>query len=875
VVRGLDGYTTEVDGMTGRGTQPSGAWHALPVALLRHAGFPLALLDGLRTRDLAPIVDRVLAADQAVAAATAQLESGLAAVVPNPEARATIKTRLGQSRSLPARYIRILSRDPETRAATARWEQEARRREGAWQQLRGGLAAHLDVARRETIEAFRRDQTLQQVLLLSNDAQYSRFRIWIEQGVDRRPAKVRALVDTLVGYLQRVCTKNETHSHFGPFTPARLTDGTGISWHRGVGPVRSAFLSYWSAREIARLASQDPVLRDYTRPRRHPLAMRTNNHVDLYRIETADPADFEAWPFSRQQGRQIDRSEAWLLERCDSTTTVRDLRARWQRAGVAARGDGNGFDPVLTGLERDGFVIVEFEIPSGTCSALADLRAILRDTAGAAAPYVDLLDELDELLVRFADASGERRADLLERIKRRFTEFTGVAPNRGAGQMYADRSVLFEECRTSLRDVRIGRDVTDFLTDELSLACDLLLIVPRQRIRREADILHQWCIDRYGRGVQVPLAALYKGYFDDQHQLAAACEEVELELHAVARQIESTLLGYRGSDVRQGSVDRSELQTLIGRFPAWPGAVLNPDVMLIASDERALRQGDFQAVVGDCHALRELLTHCSVAPLLLAEHPDLGALAVAGYHRIVEDDELLVDVVREHLDKTFVQLPLGIPDLEVAGASGQPRAEVLTPHQLCVDVGSERLELRAVGHRERLRLLSPPAGGPSIATDPLSVFAFPRHLDGTGLTFPGHLHVPRITCGRVVLTRERWRVSAERLVPEGQAFDDAAAFLAAQILRRELSLPDRVFAKVASEPKPLYVDWDAPLLVRQLAKRARSGGDEIELTEMLPGPDHLWFDVDGRRYTSELRVALFSSPANPPPRDTRPHGSNR
>jgi hypothetical protein len=62
------------------------------------------------------------------------------------------------------------------------------------------------------------------------------------------------------------------------------------------------------------------------------------------------------------------------------------------------------------------------------------------------------------------------------------------------------------------------------------------------------------------------------------------------------------------------------------------------------------------------------------------------------------------------------------------------------------------------------------------------------------------------------------------------------------------------------ELKPIYVDFDSPVLTRILCRqlrRASAGfpGRPVRFTEMLPGPDDCWLaDQDGRRYTSELRL---------------------
>jgi hypothetical protein len=65
-----------------------------------------------------------------------------------------------------------------------------------------------------------------------------------------------------------------------------------------------------------------------------------------------------------------------------------------------------------------------------------------------------------------------------------------------------------------------------------------------------------------------------------------------------------------------------------------------------------------------------------------------------------------------------------------------------------------------------------------------------------------------------------------------------------------------VFARTDGEGKPIYVDLDSPLLVRQLTRFA-ARADLVRFTEMVPGPDELWLRAGGRSYTSELRFAAF------------------
>ncbi|GHF56241.1 hypothetical protein [Streptomyces thermodiastaticus] len=54
------------------------------------------------------------------------------------------------------------------------------------------------------------------------------------------------------------------------------------------------------------------------------------------------------------------------------------------------------------------------------------------------------------------------------------------------------------------------------------------------------------------------------------------------------------------------------------------------------------------------------------------------------------------------------------------------------------------------------------------------------------------------------------------------------------------------------------MDWQTPLLVRQVCRLAARQDGTLEISEMLPTPGQRWLRVRGRRYTSELRCAVFS-----------------
>ncbi|MFG1807669.1 lantibiotic dehydratase [Streptomyces sp. NPDC049040] len=831
-------------------------WSLLPVAFLRQAGYPHARLDVLRARSLAPAVAEWEQAARDLEAARQDLLGVLSGNAP-PARLDEARTRLGQGRRPRPRDVLLLRELTRTRRAARGWEAAEDRCQAAQAAFRARYETSAQAGRLSVVDAFR-DETLRDMLLLSNDAAHRLFIRWLDTRPTEFSGSARQRVDTLTRYLQRVATKNETHSHFGPFTPGRLGTGRGLRLGPATTPVRTVFLSHWAAQAIADVVATHPAFRDRIRPRLHPLVFLDEDRAVRYDFTSGGPGDFEGWRFRRADERTLTETERWLLGRCDGRTPLGALRPAFDEWTGAVRPSGPAvLDDLVRDLVRGQWVSSGFEIPTGTPSAVHDLRKLLAEGLADAPEARVLLERVEHFLTAFADADPSQRPALLDDLKSLFEAFTGCAANRGHGRIYADRSIVFEECRSDLTGFTIGTDMADFLREELAPAYDLMLIGPRLRMRLESGILYDWCRERYEVGSEVPLFDFYERFAVDSDAVASACAQVDVRLAEAGERISAHLYG---EDLarRRVKVSGASVRALLSAYPSWPSAVINPDVMLVASGADALATGAFQAVIGDCHAVRDLLTHTSVAPLLAAEQPDLPRLVADHYARVVDPDEDVVDLVRVHSSKTSAQVPLPMADLELLGVSGKSREDVISPADMYIRVTSARLELRARGRQRRLRLLAAPAGSASISGDPLAVFAFPRYFGGGTLALGGRTHLPRLTCGRVVLAREQWSLPTAAVAAPGRGGDDAADFAGLQRLRLAMGLPDQLFAKVGSEPKPLYVDLDSPLLVRQMMRMARADGGRIHLMEMLPAPDQLWLEVDGAPHTSELRCALFS-----------------
>jgi hypothetical protein len=125
------------------------------------------------------------------------------------------------------------------------------------------------------------------------------------------------------------------------------------------------------------------------------------------------------------------------------------------------------------------------------------------------------------------------------------------------------------------------------------------------------------------------------------------------------------------------------------------------------------------------------------------------------------------------------------------------------------------------------------------------------------------VHRPRITIGKLVLSRERW---VFQVADSGWAFakDEQERFYLARQWRAEHQLPERVFYRVPVELKPTAADFRSIVLVNLFAKHIRqtqaAGHADYTVTEMLPDLDQLWLtDHHNRHYSSELRTIAYDN----------------
>jgi hypothetical protein len=629
--------------------------------------------------------------------------------------------------------------------------------------------------------------------------------------------------DRAVLFLQRLCAKNETASFYGPLFWARLDPaGERYDFVPGDGhwlSRRDVYVEHWATSSIARTISADPEVHPYLRPRLNP-ACRLAGSTLHYPV-----------------GRQIELNPAQrqLIEQADGSLDLSELRAR---------------DPQITELLLSKRILeAELLVPTVLRCDEALQRQVAELPTGCAgrARWLERLGELDALRERYrAGDLAERRATRAL-LDERFREWTASEPRRGQGRMFVGRNVVHEVCARNVARLELGplvAEVERALAPMCELARFALVSLARSYEQRIAEVLAPRLAEPR------PLGLLEALRTRRPHEKDVAPERA-LEAELLATWTRAVGERYREAQDELELADE-DIERLLAALPARDDAMdrsdelmgadfHSPDLLLASSSVEAIRRGDYRVVLGELHA--GVLAVASPMYLPSCPWPEL----LDGAARQLAPDTLL------HLvdpPETYNYGDLLWPDVptlrEVVheGACARFRPG-LAISELLVVVEDGRLYVQTVDGRLRQRLLS------------LYYSFLHRKLFALPLVPYEGARGSRVRWGRLILRRRSWRFdAAAQPSVDSTAARTFGGYLRLRRWQRARGLPDRIFVKLPTEPKPVLVDFRSPLLCAAWLRLAGKSETGFSASEMMPAPEEMWL-VDGRgRFSSELRFTL-------------------
>jgi amino acid adenylation domain-containing protein len=654
----------------------------------------------------------------------------------------------------------------------------------------------------------------------------------------KRNAQRRQHQALVASYVQRYCAKNDTIGFFGPVSWARIDDNPGIRITHAAPAfslaARVTYLEGWAVRAL--LARHGHALRPWLVPRRLPFA-----GVDgpLLRVPLAPPV-------------LLTPAEAAVMRACDGIRDARGVVAEVLADPRGGLGDDVEVLAVMARLADSNRLAWQVEVGPQDMRPEHSMRELLSRVTDESirGPAEKALDELTAARDELAGAAGdpERVAVAMNNLEATFTQLADLPPTRRAGELYAGRTIVYEECLRG-DTVRLGTDVLDHLRAPLALVLDSarwFTATTGALYARHFEEAYRSRAAALGTGV-VPFAdvwMLVSAALDDPPKLIVPVMDAVrqrwsaiLDLPTDARRVQ-----LRAADLRQRVTAAFPVQPL-----PWPMAMHHsPDLMIAGADAAA--GGRLCWVLGEVHPSVVTIRYAT----WLAFHPDPDGLHAGMRHDLGGPAVWFAE--SGEIGGTSTRLCNVLPspgDLRLVFA----RDSCGYDPPATVTIGDCDLIGSPTGLRVRRRDGTYERGLLEVIGDLIGTVST-NHFD---LAPPG-AHAPRVTIDDLVVSRETWRLPATEPA-FADTTDESARYLQARAWAVRHGMPRHVFLRFAGEKKPIYADLTSlasiDLICRSLRRSRRTVGPEatVNVVEMLPTPDQAWLtDAQGQHYTAELRM---------------------
>ena len=643
----------------------------------------------------------------------------------------------------------------------------------------------------------------------------------------------------VASYLQRYCAKNDTIGFFGPVGWSEIDDGPGIRVTPAApGRVlaeRVTYLEGWAVQAI--MADHAAALRPWLVPRRMPFL---GLDAAALRLPLAPPVP-------------LTPAEAAVMRTCDGVRSATEVAAAVLADPSAGLKDVAEVFALMGRLADSRRLAWRVDVAPQDTRPERSTRALLSRVTddGVRAPAEKALDELTAARDKLADAAGDgqRVAEAMADLEATFVRLAGVPPTRRAGELYAGRTVAYEECLRG-DTVRLGADIFDGIRAALALVLDS------------------------ARWFTTTIGALYARHFDEAYQERAAALRTDVVPFADIWLLTNESLFDQPPKILEPAVQgltqrwsavldlspgarRVELKAadlrerVAAEFPAeplpWPMAVHHsPDLMIAGAD--AADGGRLTWVLGEVH-------------------PSLATTRYATWLQFDGAPDLMYGAMRHDMRGRAVWLA----ETAESGGSSSRLSNMLPPpgdlrlvsaHDSC---GYDPATTVLVGDCD---VISSPTGlrvRRRDGTFDRALLEVVGDVIATTMThcleiLPPSAHTPRVTIDDLVVSREKWTFAATDPAL-ADITDERARYLRVREWAATHELPRHVFMRFTGERKPIYADLTSLASVNLIARslrRARRSADAdatVSVAEMLPGPDQTWLtDARGERYTSEVRM---------------------
>ena len=700
----------------------------------------------------------------------------------------------------------------------------------AEKQLSAALQRELDVARTNLLNTAAK--TLPAYLLFASRGTENlghAFAIGEADSLPPRNNRARGREQHLLLYLQRICTKNDTFSEFGPSGWGKIDPQlSGISFAPRPGVAkREVFWERWAAHALAQAMNADPNVFDELSPRLEPTGRLQGNA-----FVSAETGDVIA----------LDEQDIDLITKCDGRTAVHELQVPAERIRSLAQRHILRCAVEVPALDPHAFAVLSHDVEHWRDSTARNRWL----------PTLRLLAGIPE---KFCAASDlKNRQQIFDEARLALAEI-GAADKVADRSLYSAANPIAEECFRECR-FNIDQGMMDELATQAAPWIDLWRDSYAFIASRVANGLRRVLEGAPGRNGTVPLPAFLR-----------ACAAAKLPLtgpglvglaviafQEVKAAFWERLQPHAGLDEYELTADDCHVVRNTFQYPefdeyTYPSA----DLQVAAQSMKDVSEGRYRWVLAELHPPIALLHHC-----MFWSCPDKAALNVALTRTIGGKPNLHFGFfAADFTAHTAVRIFDAMPERTnfVAPQRGNPKWRTVRPAdaEVFIDQSTGDVGVREIGSQEYLGSFA------RAWLIPLGFHPFQFTLG---------LHTPRLRCGRVIVQRRTWTITQEEWPAGNYTGVSRDLVVGVERLRARKSLPRYVYIRPTEralrrsgaegrdkDTKPVFIDLESYLFLEIFYRWLTKAG-ELDVTEMLPDPEHLpWREPEGRR-TFELRTLI-------------------
>lgn len=680
-----------------------------------------------------------------------------------------------------------------------------------------------------------KESSFREALYLSNPDALLRIDSMVEKGISSINSRIRQRIKLAWNYIQRLYTKNDTISFFGPITWGTFNGKEDQIVCRALNDAswiaqRKVKFEYWVINSLIDKISEIFKI-----------------HIPLQLNSSCSIKDGTLY-YPLNKSKKLTNIQNKIIKTINKNNSFCFLT-------LCKKLSNDGFlkediEQNLNLFVSKNIIIQTFNIIPMDEQPLIEL-CIKVQKLEACEPlllkkWIDIINQLEQLRSNFESADLAQRKEIIAKIYDILKQ-NEIDTDRQKGSMYVGRYPIYEDCLRNL-NIELPKKVSYSIQKELEpvmfLYSALVNEVTKELNKRYIDCWEKSLEDKFSNSVDFLL------FLTNMNALVKIDEVIKEFKDEITKSWQKL---FKDKDNKTEIVlDMNDINNLIDLISKsstdnynvkhFSKEIHSPDFMISAKSIEDINNNNYEIVIGEVHPAVHTVSQPVAQPFCpykVEIKKEIEGFAKNGL-TIVADS--LKTYQRSHIDwvnfknLNRIILPSGVID---------EKSNSIRSGSCYIQRENNSLLVKSKEKDINEELLS-------VIPTQLHEICFALASDLIGKTIKSRLKI-----GNVVLKRRSWIINGSELPIENKILDESDGFLIWFKWKEKKLMPRYVFVKNVSEQKPIFVDFNNPYSLELLAYMANKKEDMF-FTEMYPDPDNLWLNDQRGRYCSEFRTSYVN-----------------